>query len=74
MMMMMMIIIIMHQNQLHYVVQTNIPWVQKCVIKTVGHGSSHKYTNIQICSVKFYSISQKQNYNSSLHKKNSSTG
>jgi len=28
--MIIMLIIVMHPNQLHYVVQTYIPWVQKC--------------------------------------------
>jgi len=31
-----------------------IPWIHRCVIKTVGCGTSHKYTNIQICGVKYY--------------------
>ena len=30
-----------------------LPWVHKCVIKTVGCGTSHKYTNIQIHYVKY---------------------
>jgi len=31
-----------------------IPWIRKCVVKTVGCGTSHKYTNIQIYGLKYY--------------------
>ena len=40
----------MYQTQLHYGAQTYIPWVQKCVIKTAGCGSSHKYTTL-LCKI-----------------------
>jgi len=33
---------------------TYIPWIHKCDIKTVGCGTSHKDTNIQIFSVEHY--------------------
>ena len=35
-------------------IHTYNPWIYKCVIKRVGCGTSHKYTNIQIYSVKYY--------------------
>jgi len=39
------------KNMLHPKhIRTHIPWI----IKTVGCGTSHKYTNIQIYSVKYY--------------------
>jgi len=37
-------------------VETDIPWIHKCVVKTVGCGASHKYTNIQIYCVKYYKL------------------
>jgi hypothetical protein len=35
-------------------IYTYIPWTHKCVIKILGCGTSHKYTNLQIYSVKYY--------------------
>jgi hypothetical protein len=32
----------------HTYIRTYIPWNHKCVLKAVGSGKSHKYTNIQI--------------------------
>ena len=29
-------------------------WIHNCVIKIAGCGKSHRYTNIQIYSVKYY--------------------
>ena len=36
-----------------FYIRTYIPWVCKCFIKTVGCGTSHKYINVQIYSVKY---------------------
>jgi hypothetical protein len=33
-------------------IHTYIPWIHKCVTKTVGCGTSHKYTNIQFLQCK----------------------
>jgi len=39
---------------IHMYIRACILWICKCVIKTVGCGTSHKYTNIQIYGVKYY--------------------
>ena len=39
---------------IHTYIYTYIPWTHKCVIKILERGTSHKYTNIQICGVKYY--------------------
>jgi hypothetical protein len=42
---------------------TYIPWVHKCVTKTLGCGTSHKYTNIHIlCNEKYYKHFIKEYY------------
>jgi len=33
---------------------THITWIRKIMTKTVGSGTSNKYTNIQIYSVQYY--------------------
>jgi len=33
---------------------TYISWIRKCVIQTVGCGTSRKYTNMQSYSIKYY--------------------
>jgi len=38
---------------MHYI-NTFIPLIHKCVIKTVGCGTSHKHTNIQMYSAQYY--------------------
>jgi len=35
-------------------IHTYILWIHKCVVKALGCGTSHKYTNIQIYGVKYY--------------------
>jgi len=45
------------------VIHTYITWVHKCVTKTIGCGTSHKYTNIHnFCSEKYYKHFIKQYY------------
>ena len=39
---------------LHVYIYIYILWIYKCVIRRVGCETSHKYTNIQIQSVKHY--------------------
>ena len=49
-------------------IYTYIPWIRKCVTKTVGCGRSCKYTNIHnFYSVKYFKHFTKQYYRSSLH-------
>jgi hypothetical protein len=43
-----------HTYHICIYIHTYIPWTNKCVIKILGCGTSHKYTNIQIYSVKHY--------------------
>ena len=50
---------------------THITWIHGFVIKTAGCGTSHKYINIQIYSIKIYKHFKK--CYKSLHIKNSST-
>ena len=40
-----------------------IPWIHKCVIKTVGSGTSYKYTTVQIDNVKYYILLNNSNVN-----------
>jgi hypothetical protein len=42
-----------HTNT-HTHTHTHILWIHKSIIKTVGCGTSHKYTNTQIYSVKYH--------------------
>jgi hypothetical protein len=51
---------------------THTSWIHKCVIKTAGCATSHKYTNLHIYSLKHYKHFTKQNCRSYLHIKNSS--
>jgi len=39
---------------LHTYIHACVPWIHKCVVKTVGCRTSHKYTNVHIFSVKYY--------------------
>jgi len=52
---------------IHTYMHTYIPLIHKCVTKTVGCGTYHKYTNIHnFYSVKYYKHFTKQYYRSSL--------
>jgi hypothetical protein len=54
----------------HTHTHTYIPWIHKCVTKTIGCGKSHKYT---ICTVYSTINILQQYYRSPLYIKNSST-
>jgi hypothetical protein len=55
-------------------IHTYIPWIHKCVTRTVGCGTSNEYTHIHnFYTIKYYKYFKKQYYRSSLHIKSSST-
>jgi hypothetical protein len=57
----------------HTGMHTYIPWIHKCVTKTVGCRTSHKFTNVRgFYSIKFKHLT-KQYYRASLRIKDSST-
>lgn len=48
---------------IHTYLPTYILWVHKCITKTIGCGTSHKYTSIYtFCSEKYYKYFIKQYY------------
>jgi len=57
----------------HTYIHMYILWIHMCVSKTAGYGTSNKYTNIQIYSVKYHKQFGKQYYKSSLKTKHSFT-
>jgi len=55
---------------MHTYVHIYIPWVCKCVTKTIECGTSHKYTSIHnFYSLHYYRHFAKQYYKSALHVK-----